>query len=68
MVPLPVDSLFRIAAFTVRDIFGVTSTLTRFHNLDGPRWSVFDLAGDRLFLPPTLAQNLSGAANLTWGI
>src|SRR6478735_6346608 len=60
--------------------FGVTSTLTRSQNVTGPRWSVFDLVDDHLFLPPTLAQSLSGppveqvqlardeSANLAWGI
>ena len=77
---LPVGSLFRVTSFTVRDTFGVTTTLTRSQNEFGPRWSVFDLVDGTLFLPPTLAQNLSGrpveqvqlsrdeAANLAWGI
>ena len=77
---LPVGSLFRVTSFTVRDTFGVTSTLTRSQNVTGPRWSVFDLVDDHLFLPPTLAQSLSGppveqvqlardeSANLAWGI
>ena len=77
---LPVGSLFRVTSFTVRDTFGVTSTLTRSQNATGPRWSVFDLVDDHLFLPPTLAQSLNGppveqvqlardeSANLAWGI
>ena len=77
---LPVGSLFRVTSFTVRDTFGVTSTLTRSQNATGPRWSVFDLVEDHLFVPPTLAQSLSGppveqvqltrdeSANLAWGI
>ena len=77
---LPVGSLFRVTSFTVRDTFGVTSTLARSRNESGPRWSVFDLVDDHLFVPPTLAQSLSGlpveqvqltrdeSANLAWGI
>ena len=57
---LPVGSLFRVTSFTVRDTFGVTTTLARSRNQSGPRWSVFDLVDDHLFLPPTLAQSLSG--------
>jgi hypothetical protein len=82
LVPLrlPVGTLFRVTSFAVRDTFGVTTTLTRSRNESGPRWSVFDLVEDHLVLPPTLAQNLSGApveqvqltrdesANLAWGI
>ena len=79
-IRLPVGSLFRVATCTVRDTFGVTSTLTRSRNEQGARWSVFDLAGDFLYLPPTLAAPLGGppierlqlardeAANLAWGI
>ena len=79
-VRLPVGSLFRITSCTVRDTFGVISSLTRSQNTTGPRWAVFDLAGDQLFLPPTLAQNLGGepveqvqllrdeSANMAWGI
>jgi len=75
---LPVGSLFRVTSFTLRDTFGVTSTLTRSQNTSGPRWSMFDLASDQLFLPSTLAQSLSGppieqvqltrdeSANLAW--
>ena len=33
---LPVGSLFRVTSFTVRDTFGVTTTLTRSHNVDRP--------------------------------
>ena len=77
---LPVGSLFRVTSFTVRDTFGVTRTLSRSRNETGPRWSVFDLVDDHLFLPPTLAQSLGGppveqvqltrdeSANLAWGI
>ena len=77
---LPVGSLFRVTSFTVRDTFGVTTTLQRSRNETGPRWSVFDLVEDWLFLPPTLAQNIGGppveqvqltrdeSANLAWGI
>ena len=77
---LPVGSLFRVTSFTVRDTFGVTSTLPRSRNDTGPRWSVFDLVDDYLFLPPTLAQSSAGqpveqvqltrdeSANLAWGI
>jgi hypothetical protein len=69
-----------VTTCTVRDTFGVTSTLSRSHDRLGRRWSVFELAGDFLFLPPTLAAPLGGApvekvqlardesANLAWGI
>jgi hypothetical protein len=79
-VRLPVGSLFRVTTCTVRDTFGVTSTVTRSQDRRGTRWSVFDLAGDFLYLPPTLAAPLGGppiekvqlardeAANLAWGI
>lgn len=77
---LPVGSLFRVRSFTVRDTFGVTTSLTRSRNLTGPRWSVFDSVDGALLLPPTLAQTLGGppveqvqlardeSANLAWGI
>ena len=77
---LPVGSLFRMTSCTVRDTFGVVSSLSRAHDTDGPRWALFDLAGDYFFLPPTLAQPVDGepveqvqlsrdeSANLAWGI
>jgi hypothetical protein len=82
LVPLrlPVGSLFRITTCTVRDTFGVVTSLTRSHNSDGPAWSLFHIADDYLFLPPTLAQTIEGepieqiqlcrdeTANLAWGI
>ena len=60
-VRLPVGSLFRVTNCTVRDTFGMTSTITRSQNSTGPRWSVFDLAGDYFFLPPTLAADRGGS-------
>jgi hypothetical protein len=79
-VRLPVGSLFRVTSCTVRDTFGVVTSLTRSRNTGGPTWSLFDIADDHLFLPPTLAQTIEGEpieqvhlcrdelANLAWGI
>jgi hypothetical protein len=79
-VRLPVGSLFRVTSCTVRDTFGVVTTLTRSRNATGPRWSVFDQPSDFFLLPPTLAAPLAGpaiervqlardeGANLAWGI
>jgi hypothetical protein len=65
-VRLPVGSLFRVTAFTVRDTFGVITPITRSRNTDAPAWSLFEIAGDSptqtsrdyFFLPPTLAQTI----------
>jgi hypothetical protein len=77
---LPVGSLFRVTSCTVRDTFGVVSSLSRAHDTGGSRWALFDLAGDYFFLPPTLVQTVDGepieqvqlsrdeSANLAWGI
>jgi hypothetical protein len=77
---LPVGSLFRITSCTVRDTFGVVTSLTRSRNAEGPTWALFDIGGDYLFLPPTLAHGMQGepieqvqlsrdeSANLAWGI
>jgi hypothetical protein len=77
---LPVGSLFRVTRCTVRDTFGVTDTLSAVHDTAEPRWAVFDLAGEYLFLPPALTQTIDGqpveqvqlsrdeSANLAWGI
>ena len=62
---LPVGSLFRVTSFTVRDTFGMTSTLTRSQNATGPRWSVFDLVDDHLFLPPDARAVAERAAGRT---
>jgi hypothetical protein len=79
-VRLPVGSLFRVTHLTVRDTFGVVTSLTPARNTTGPAWSLFHIAGDHLFLPPTLAQTIEGQpieqvhlcrdelANLAWGI
>jgi hypothetical protein len=77
---LPVGSLFRVTSCTVRDTFGVVSSVSRAQDSGEPRWALFDLAGDYLFLPPTLADTVDGepieqvqfsrdeSANLAWGI
>jgi hypothetical protein len=76
-VRLPVGSLFRVTSCTVRDTFGVVTAIGRAGDAD---WAVFDVAGDHVFLPPTLAQTIEGepieqvhlcrdeSANLSWGI
>ena len=72
-VRLPVGSLVRLTSFTVRDTFGVVTTITKSRNVDGTAWSLFEIAGssdaaqtvsarDFLFLPPTLIQTLVGDA------
>lgn len=77
---LPVGSLFRVTGCTVRDTFGVVTALTRARDAEGSAWSLFQIVGDHLFLPPTLAQPIEGGpieqvqlcrdemANLAWGI
>lgn len=67
-VRLPVGSLFRVTSLTVRDTFGVVSSITRSRNTDGTPWSVFEIAGvpptpaagDYFFLPPSLAKGIEG--------
>ena len=70
-VRLPVGSLVKLTSFTVRDTFGVVTTITKSRNVDGTAWSLFEIGGsgdpaqrlsarDFLFLPPTLAQTIVG--------
>jgi hypothetical protein len=68
-VPLPVGSLFRIRNCTVRDTFGVDSTVARSRDQDGVPWTMFELSGssgepahlrDLFFLAPTLPLPLAG--------
>jgi hypothetical protein len=58
----------------------VVTSLTRAQDSVGSSWALFDVAGDYLFLPPTIAQTIGGepveqvqlsrdeSANLAWGI
>ena len=70
-VRLPIGSLVRLTSFTVRDTFGVVTTITKSRNIDGVPWSLFEIGGsgdpaqqvtarDFLFLPPTLIQTMVG--------
>jgi hypothetical protein len=68
-VPLPVGSLFRLGACTVRDTFGVVTDVGRSRDAHGVPWSMFELstaAGepaylrDLFFLAPTLPLPLAG--------
>jgi hypothetical protein len=71
MVPLdlPVGSVFRIGRMSVRDTFGVDSTINPSRNSDGTAWSMFSLSlspgtpervRDVFFLAPTLPFRLEG--------
>lgn len=63
-VELPVGSLFHVSRLTVRDTFGITSNVGPSRNLDGTRWTMFNLSNDPgglaelYFLPPTLPFRL----------
>jgi hypothetical protein len=68
-VPLPVGSLFRLGACTVRDTFGVVTEVGRSHDAEGVPWSMFELSSapgepaylrDLFFLAPTLPLPLAG--------
>jgi hypothetical protein len=66
---LPVGSLFKVADLTVRDTFGVETTVGPSRNPTGAAWEMFELGttgraaarlSDLFFLPPTLPRRLEG--------
>lgn len=78
---VPVGSLARITRLEVRDTFGVVSTVERSRDAGATPWSLFEVDGaDGLFLPPALADTLTGdpieqvalfrdeMANMAWGV
>jgi hypothetical protein len=78
---VPVGSLARITRLEVRDTFGVVSTAERSRDTGATPWSLFEVDGaDGLFLPPALADTLTGdpieqvalfrdeMANMAWGV
>jgi hypothetical protein len=71
LVPLelPVGSLFSVTGFTVRDTFGVDTSVAASRNTDGTIWRMFSLSStpdapaylrDVFFLAPTLPSKLQG--------
>jgi hypothetical protein len=71
LVPLelPVGSLFSVTSFTVRDTFGVDTSIGASRNTDGTIWRMFSLTSapdapsylrDVFFLAPTLPSKLQG--------
>ncbi|HTE44552.1 MAG TPA: hypothetical protein VK636_04845 [Gemmatimonadaceae bacterium] len=62
-VTMPVGSIFRTTSFTVRDTFGVDTTIQPSKNTDTTPWSMFKIPGwrgprDAFFLAPTLPETI----------